>query len=275
MKCMEIETSEDRGESSFPQTEWEMVRTAAQTPLRNPALERLLTTYLPFLENYIISQFSVPAHEAKDWLQGFIMEKIIQKNLMLSVDRSRGKFRNFIIRSLHNYVIQQIRRQQAAKRAPTHAAVSFEELQEHQVTHARAEYVHGGDVAWARGLLTSALRRMRDDCGAAGRQDLWGIFEERLLRPLIHEVEAPPYDELVTRFGFESAVQAANALITAKRMFDRQLRFLIAQYVPNEAAVEAELAELKEILFQAAPQSHSPELGPLLSEKAEPLELAV
>ena len=90
MKCTDTETSGDRVGNNFPPTEWEMVHTAARPPLRNPALERLLTTYIPFLENYIISQFSVSADEAKDWLQGFVMEKIIQKNLMRTLN---GEYR--------------------------------------------------------------------------------------------------------------------------------------------------------------------------------------
>jgi hypothetical protein len=80
------------------------------------------------------------------------------------------------------------------------------------------------------------------------------VFDGRLLRPLVEDAAPVNYEELVRTFGFQSTEQASNALITAKRMFGRQLRFLIGEYAEDAAAVEAEIAELKRILIRVGTQ---------------------
>jgi hypothetical protein len=61
-------------------------------------------------------------------------------------------------------------------------------------------------------------------------------------------IEPMPYAQLVDQFGFESPIKAANALTTAKRMLDRNLRAVLRDYLDDEADVEQELADLRAIL---------------------------
>ena len=64
--------------------------------------------------------------------------------------------------------------------------------------------------------------------------------------------EAPPYAQLVSDLGFSSPAEAANALTTAKRQFDRILREVIAEYAGEGAEIELELRELKHVLANGA-----------------------
>src|SRR6201999_3451227 len=86
------------------------------------------------------------------------------------------------------------------------------------------------DVAWARQLLAEAIRRTKEECTASGRADVWGVFETRVLDPMLHDAEPLGYDELVKRFGLTSPTQASNLLVTGKRTFARVLRALVAEY---------------------------------------------
>jgi hypothetical protein len=56
---------------------------------------------------------------------------------------------------------------------------------------------------------------------------------------------------LIGKFGFRSPSQAFNILGTAKRMFKRHLRAVIAEYARDEKEVAEELRALKERLLKA------------------------
>ena len=114
------------------------------------------------------------------------------------------------------------------------------------------------DVAWARRVIEQALAGMRGECEGAGRGDLWAIFEGRILAPTLDGADPVPYDELVSRYGLQSPKQAANAVVTARRMFVRYLREVVAQYVARPEDVDGEIAELQQILARnsfAGPRS--------------------
>ena len=77
------------------------------------------------------------------------------------------------------------------------------------------------------------------------------MFEGRLLSAVLEDSPETGYQELIQRFGFKSPSHAFNALSTAKRMFKRHLRFVIAEYARDNREVEEELRELKERLLRA------------------------
>src|SRR5262249_45322974 len=104
------------------------------------------------------------------------------------------------------------------------------------------------DVAWARELLGDVLRRMRAECEKSRRRDIWGIFQCRIVGPILDNAATLPYEQLVKGYGFRSPTQAANALVTAKRMFARLLRTVVGEYAVGEGAIDAEIRDLQQIL---------------------------
>ena len=103
-------------------------------------------------------------------------------------------------------------------------------------------------LAWARRVIAESLARMQAECSGSGRADVWGVFECRLLAPMLDGAEPMPYEALVERFALRSPAQASNVLITGKRMFERALRAVVGEYVADEAEVDEEIAELRQIL---------------------------
>jgi len=77
---------------------------------------------------------------------------------------------------------------------------------------------------------------------------LWGVFEARVLGPLLDNAAPMPYEQLVKRFDLPSPSVAANLLITAKRMFGRMLHEVVCETVSTDRDVEPEIRELKRIL---------------------------
>jgi len=240
-------------QESFPKTEWSLVSAAGQpeSHAKQMALESVLVRYLPVLKSHLAAQYRVSPDQASDWLQSFVLKKVIEKDLISQADQTRGKFRTFILKALHNFVIQQIRHEQAGKRAPVGEFLVIDDMTEHELAGTVVERAQSFDVAWARGVLAEALQRMERQCDADGRTDVWGVFECRILKPLFEESEPLAYEELVTRFNLQSPAQASNVLITAKRMFARCLRTVVSEYASGSDDVEREIDELKEILFKA------------------------
>ena len=233
----------------FPSTRWSLVARAGQedTEAKREALGQLLVRYLPALQAHLVYRKRLPAEKADDLVQDFITNKILEKDLVARADQQLGKFRTLLLTALDRFVKNQIRDEHAKKRAPSGGAVlAFDE---------RHEGPSGGqgpcdafDVAWAQGVVNEALRRMEAECEAAGRQDLWGVFQCRIVGPILEASPPVDYRQLVERFGFQSPTQAANALTTAKRMYVRSLRSAVGEYAEDEEEIESEIKELKEIL---------------------------
>ena len=231
----------------FPLTQWSLVaRAGGEDPNRRlTALEELLRRYLPALKAHLISVKRLPPEQADDLLQSFIADKIIQGQLLGQADPQRGRFRTILLTALDRYAVSLYRRDAAQKRAPDGGFVALEDFD--VAAGGGASVGSEGDVEWARQVIAEALRRAKAECASGGRAACWGMFDVRVVGPLLRGEEPPPYEELIRRFGFESPLQASNALTTAKRIFSRTLREVVGEY----ANPETELAELRAILSQA------------------------
>ncbi len=150
--------------------------------------------------------------------------------------------------ALDRFLVSEVRKEQAQKRGAASTVAIGEDTDVAQTWDAPDDQF---DVAWARQLLAVAIERMKDECIGSGRGDVWGVFETRVLNPMLHDAEPLGYEELVRRFGLTSPSQASNLLVTGKRMFARVLRTLVAEYAREDADIDQEIADLTEILSKA------------------------
>ena len=215
----------------FSPTRWSLVANAAQTDpqIKREALGALLPKYLKALTSHVRCRWRMAPDRADDLVQEFVASVILEKGLLASADQRRGKFRTLLLTALDRFVINQLRDQAAKKRAPGNGPVlPLDERLAPQ--HAGAEPTAAFDIEWAKTVIAEALQQMREECEAGNRSDLWNVFECRVAGPLVHGDPMPDYREIVRRFGFQSPSQASNALITAKRMYARVLKSVVAQY---------------------------------------------
>ncbi|NQU21966.1 MAG: hypothetical protein HQ567_11840 [Candidatus Nealsonbacteria bacterium] len=236
----------------FPVTQWSLVARAGQDDpeLRRKALGELLGRYVPALRAHLVYRKGVAEEKADDLVQEFVADKILEKDLISRADRSLGKLRTFLLTALDRFAANQFRDQQAQKRSPGKGRmVALDERADGLPLGQRPSEAF--DVAWARSVIKEALRQMRTECETSDRMQLWGVFECRVVGPTLEGAPAVDYGTLVERFGFRSPTQASNALTTAKRMYARALRCAVGEYAQDEHEVEAEIAELKEILGRA------------------------
>lgn len=237
----------------FPATMWSLVDRAgddADVPRQRAALGQLLERYIPPMRTHLMSRWHLGADDADDLLQSFLADRVIERNILSRADRARGKFRTFLLTALDNSVRNALAGRMAKKR---HPAQGLGVLQAGMDCPAPQNGVdHAFDLAWARQVLSQAVQRMSDQCGQNARDDMWGVFQGRVLQPLLDGTLPQSYETLVRRYSFASPAQASNVLINAKRLFERCLRAVVSEYAAGEQAVEQELTDLREILSRGA-----------------------
>ena len=233
----------------FPATHWSLVAravSAADVAAGREALEALLRQYLPALRARLVVERRIHPEKAEDLLQGFIADKVLEKELLARADRKLGRFRSFILTSLDRYLVDQSRTALAQRNNPCGGPMlALSEVADFARPPGRRRLQDGFDQAWGKQVIAEAINRMREECTGLRRCDLWEVFQARVLGPAIDDTPPLPYDELVRQFGFSSPEQASNVLVTAKRMFARMLRAVVSEYAGEEADVEEELAELR------------------------------
>jgi RNA polymerase sigma-70 factor (ECF subfamily) len=234
--------------SRFPVTDWSLVGRAGHAALgtKREALGLLMIRYFPALKAHLIHRRGFSPDKADDLLQEFVTSKILEKDLIAHARHDAGKFRTFLLTALDRFVFNCVRDERAKKRSPQEGRmVSIDARADYLESEGEpAEAFH---VAWAQNVISQALQRMRQECEVSGRPELWGVFESRIVGPLLHDKEPADYSQLVTRFGFRSPMQASNAVVTAKRMYARVLRAVIGEYADDDE-IEVEIDELKSIL---------------------------
>lgn len=242
------QTGQDRPHQT-PSTRWSLVARAAGEDAsgRLDAMDELLRIYRPVLVRHLHLGMGMPMDRTEDLVQGFIAERILEKNLLARADRDRGRFRSFLLKCFGRYVQDEQRKERARKRGPTASkVVRLDEHPDLLATEPAPEMSF--NLAWARGVITESIRATHEECRCKGREDLWEIMQGRVLGPARDGTAPTEYDDLVRRFGFQSPAEASNALMTAKRMFMRNLREVVRDTVETEDEVDMEIRDLKKIL---------------------------
>ena len=84
-------------------------------------------------------------------------------------------------------------------------------------------------MEWARAVLSETVERVRRECADAGRADVWGVFDARVLGPILGDREPVSYRELVAQLGLPSCRRLLTRLLRQTRSLIRcqpQLRYM-------------------------------------------------
>jgi DNA-directed RNA polymerase specialized sigma24 family protein len=238
--------SGDAEDGSLATTRWSLVGRARDEDSQGnrPALDELLRRYLPAMRVHLKIRRAGTNEEIEDLLQGFIASKILESKLVATATQSRGTFRTLLLTSLDRYAIDQRRHASAQKRDRAREVSLVKGMQNVADDGADRMVSLEFDIAWVRQILRQSVDRLRTECEAQHRVDLWKLFDGRILRPTLNDAEPVPYEELVAELGFKSPTQAWNALVTVKRMFERTLRSVIREYTHDDKLAEQELKDL-------------------------------
>lgn len=235
----------------FPVTMWTKLGRAASSDTEE--LDRLIRLYWVPLRIYLVATFPSLRNDAELVLQEFAEEKFLKKDWLNRADRNRGRFRDFLKKSLRNFALDRLRSYEAR-----HPPVALSEM-EHELEGTQNPS-EAFDLVWAHTVLAQTLRRMEADCMNSAenqprRGHIWEMFRIRLLEPIFEGLEPVPYDELISRFGLRTPTDASNMLLSAKRIFKTHLNHVIREFSERDAATAGEVQALVEFVHRLAKES--------------------
>lgn len=222
-----------------------------QATVARAALDQLCQTYWAPLYTYVRSRGHSP-HDAQDLTQGFFAH-LIENKIYTRADRTKGKFRAFLLASLKNFLSHAYEREQALKRgghleflpldeSRAEAAESLFQAQATTTEAANPDRVF--ERTWAETVIETAMDRLEDEQKAEGKQKLFDklrVFLSGSPDPL------PTYDNLSA--GLQLPASTLRSHVTRLRARYREfLRAEVRRTVATDAEVTGELHELFRVL---------------------------
>jgi DNA-directed RNA polymerase specialized sigma24 family protein len=211
----------------FPQTEWTRMLDGRQ---REEVLVELCQDYWKPIYSYLRAM-GFRNEQAKDLAQGFFTDKVLGQDLIRKADRTKGRFRNFLLRSVRNYAIS------IQRTAKPHRSLDGDREDPVSAGNPEAEF----NRVWADGLLQEVLAELEQECGQRGKEMHWHVFHDWLLDPQIEQKKT--MSEICLRYGVQDSSKAYHMIENVKRRFRALLRSRLGQVVASNVDAEAEIRE--------------------------------
>jgi len=166
---------QDHGFKQFTTTRWGVVLQAAQLDdiKSKEALQELCQQYW-FPLYAFVRRNGYPPQDAADLTQDFFA-KLLATDFPAGMDPQRGRFRNFLLTSLHRFLINKWQKARRQKRGGGGQALSLEMLiEERGETGYLAELSHNETPehlfqrTWAETLLKRVFKRLEEECARRG-----------------------------------------------------------------------------------------------------------
>jgi DNA-directed RNA polymerase specialized sigma24 family protein len=227
----------------FTTTRWSVVFTAGQRDLAqaDEALEKLCQDYWHPVYVYLRHSGLVP-DDAKDVTQAFFA-RVLSKNDLRGVDRSKGKFRCFLLAMLRHFLANHRRDARALKRGGGLRFVSIdaESVDELELSPAAIDRSAEKcfDRQWAATLLDQVLTALQAEYVAAGKGELF----EQLRVFLTGQKNTASHAQLASSLDTTEAALKMTISRMRKR-YGELLRSEIARTVTSPEEVADELRAL-------------------------------
>lgn len=230
----------------FATTHWSLVCAAGDAGSQaNEALAKLCAAYWYPLYAYVRRRVA-NAHEAQDLTQAFFTH-LLENQAIRIVDRSRGRFRAFLLSALQNFLVNEWAKARAKKRGGGVACLSldFEQAESRYqlepVDTLTPEKLF--ERRWIMTLLDQVLARLQSEMAAEGK----GEHFERLKGTLAGDGSAASYDSIGAALGV-SAAAAKQAAYRFRKRYREIFRTLVAATLADEADIDDEIGRLMEVL---------------------------
>jgi len=228
---------------SFMETHWSVVHTACQGagPDADSALEQLCRTYWWPLYA-CVRRRGYQANDAQDLTQEFFA-RLLATDSLRAVDRSKGKFRSFLLAALEHFLAKEWRRAHTLKRGGQVSFVSIDaesaEQPYLQLAASDLSPVQLFEQQWAMTLLAETIARLHGEFKAAGKE---ALFESCKVF-LTGERQGPSYAALALKLGTTEAA-LKTAVSRMRQRYGELLGAEIAKTVSTPEEVEEEFHRL-------------------------------
>jgi RNA polymerase sigma factor (sigma-70 family) len=227
----------------FSTTHWSVVLQSGQGDSleAHEALEKLCRSYWYPLYAYVRRK-GHGQHDAQDLTQEFFA-RLLEKKCLSLADRSRGRFRSFLLTSLQHFLVNEWAKAQTVRRGGAHRFISWDEQDAEALYLAEPTDNLAPDrifeKRWATSLLDRVLTRLREEYAAADKSKLF----EALKVFVWGERNETTYQEMAAQLRMtEGAIKVAVHRL--RHRYRELLRAQVAQTVSSTAEVDEELRYL-------------------------------
>jgi RNA polymerase sigma-70 factor (ECF subfamily) len=235
----------------FPTTRWSELAAIREgrTAEKAAALSSLAARYRRPLLAFLLMKVRDPA-KAEDLLQGFLAQSL-ERNFFAKANPERGRFRNFLLSSLKNFLVSEHRRETADMRVPEGGFVepSADQPLPEPVDTVTPEAVF--EVAWIHDVIMKALDRYRDECSDADHDTGFQVLHKYIVEPCLEGGDRPSLQSIADAWGI-SRKQAEHRLDIAMQDLRRLLLEEVDVYSSGEEETSLEIRELLHTLGAAA-----------------------
>ena len=222
----------------FAPTHWSVVLAArGDGNAAHEALETLCCTYWQPIYAFVRREGHGP-HDAEDFTQEFF-RRLLEKNSLQSVDRSKGRFRSYLLAALKHFLANEWDRAQAQKRGGGVQIISFDEATAEERYRLEPVEQVTPETIFERRWAQTVMGLVIDRLAAETEEQRFEVLK----RFLLEDKGAVSYEEAASRLGM--SVAAITSAISRMRARFRALLFEeIANTVESPNAVEQEIRQL-------------------------------
>lgn len=230
-------------QAPFPTTSWSRLCAARDAcgDERRSLLQKVLRDYWKPIYAFFRSSGQSPA-DAEDLVQGFLNRFVAGDSVLESAQPGR-RFRSWVRVCARNYLIDQKRRANAARRSPERGVISMATLESESGRRFEPEDLDADDAfaeVWRRELLDRALGYLKQLCENHNRTTDLEIFFAYYL----HENDQPTWADLAEAFQLDDWQKAARKAHWVRERFAESIREQVRTYVENESEIDDELMAL-------------------------------
>ncbi|MBI3416522.1 MAG: RNA polymerase sigma factor [Verrucomicrobia bacterium] len=232
---------------AFATTHWSLVLAAGRdtSPEARAAMETLCRAYWYPLYAYVRRR-GHSSEDAQDLAQEFF-HRLLACDWVARADKTRGRFRTFLLSGLQNFLANEWRKANRLKRGGGTATIALDALEAEERYRVEPADVASADKLferrWALTLLDRVLARLQAEEAAAGANKRF----EALRGVLLGEPSEEGYAALARRFGVtESTVKSWVHRLRAR--YRELLREEVGQTVGNAEETQDELQHLMRVL---------------------------
>jgi DNA-directed RNA polymerase specialized sigma24 family protein len=226
--------------ANFELTQWSVIRDAVHGNHgdQHAALASLCQAYWFPLYAYLRGAGSSP-EDAEDTTQGFLAN-LFTSDKLETINPEKGKFRNFLLASLKNYVSNQDRSARAKKRGgcstliPINASTAEEQLSHHLQIEETPDRLYAQQ--WGRTLLSHVHSLLKQEFQAAGKESLFAELQIYLAG----DTGLPSYELIATQCGMNKTA-VGMSVHRMRRRFAELLRAEISKTVNSQAEIDEEI----------------------------------
>ena len=222
----------------------------SQAPGSKDALADLCKLYWYPLYGFIRRRGHSP-EDAEDLVQGFFVH-LLEHKTFRRIDRSKGKFRSFLLASLQRFLSDEADKARCLKRGGK-AEFVYLDLERAEDRY-RLEPVDTlspekiFDARWAMAMIGEALNRLNDEYAANGKAATFQALRS-FLDPL-NTKSLPSYEEVAAQLT--ASVGSLKTLVhRLRKQYTTLLREEIIRTLSDTADVDSEIHQLCEALIAA------------------------